>query len=224
MTGKGVTIDIGNTPVKHGVQKEHDNKYYYDDEHRERAEMTLVEHPSEAPGYKKLEHKPKGNNAKILRIDNVGGTRTEFNNDLDDCKIVIVYYWSGDGDYTDPLVVQLSGEQDKYYTDTGSKWTNADIKSDDLLKTLDEQNCLRMAHIIDISQNPSSSTTTYYCPACHKQEAISISSLDKDNYKRVSHSPDESKSFGEKYRLLDISYFRDIFSKIHHLRLFNYDE
>ncbi|EKX73346.1 hypothetical protein BEWA_054020 [Theileria equi strain WA] len=184
---KKVTIDIDKT-LKSGTLNDGGKRYYNDEEHNERVDVILTESLQNLPEYVTLTHKPtNGDTIGNIKYSNYkarssgSGTHTTL----------IVYYWSGDTEYKNPLVVKLSGEKEKYYTtDTStsgkernpricSLFTNfsqcgSDTKINDiaLKDTLDKQNCKRNeAHILNLSQNGS---TTYPCPSgCQKQISVS---------------------------------------------------
>lgn len=137
---------------------------------------------------------PNGETPTIATLDlsKISGIKYNGDSDIgfeifpDYCKSVTVYYWSGDGDYGNPLVVQLSGKDEKYYTDTGNWQEEEGINSDTLLATLDKFSCSLDTHIVDISQK---SGQPYNCSACHQLKITLSSSLVNNKYTRVTHSP-----------------------------------
>ncbi|EKX72482.1 hypothetical protein BEWA_049490 [Theileria equi strain WA] len=182
---KGVTIDIGKLPGKNLTPYETEkNKYYYnDDEHRERVDVILTESLQNLPEYVTLTYKPNNPETKIANIEYNGQPKSEFDNDLKDCKSVMVYYWSGDGNYNDPLVLQL-GDDNKYYTNLISL-VSVDRDSGSLLKLLDKWSCTwNSVHPVDIMQKKSS----YNCSSCNQPKINLTSSLVNNKYTKVIHS------------------------------------
>ncbi|EKX72308.1 hypothetical protein BEWA_047730 [Theileria equi strain WA] len=193
MNAREVVIDFGKYPASNEVKPGHRNTYYYDDnEHGgERVYITFDMHPSECPGYKKLTYKPQRFGTKIVGISYGAGPLGEFQNSLEFCETVAVYYWSGDMTYRTPLIVQLtSGYSSVYFVASEggeADWTilfSSQI-SVNLLIWLDSENCRwNGAHIIDISKIYEES---YNCYSCHRQ-VLGVTTLSgQKGYRKVVH-------------------------------------
>ncbi|EKX72536.1 hypothetical protein BEWA_050040 [Theileria equi strain WA] len=142
---------------------------------------------------------PNGETPTIATLDlsKISGIKYNGDSDIgfeifpDYCKSVTVYYWSGGGDYGNPLVVQLSGKDEKYYTDSGNWQEEEGINSDTLLATLDKFSCSLDTHIVNICEK---SGLSYDCPACNQPKINLTSSLVNNKYIRVTHNPKQRVS------------------------------
>ncbi|AFZ79970.1 hypothetical protein BEWA_028190 [Theileria equi strain WA] len=121
-------------------------KYYYEDEHGEWVEITLVERVPDLPEYKALKYEP-GTLATDISSIEYNLKLVNVRESLDEYTSVTVYYWSGDKIYNNPLLLELNKiNEEKYYSYDGSDWKDESIVSASLLDTL---NKLKKVHFPD---------------------------------------------------------------------------
>ncbi|EKX72442.1 hypothetical protein BEWA_049090 [Theileria equi strain WA] len=186
--GGTVTIDMGYYPGGNNIEVDSKGRYYYKSDNKE-VILKKEDYPIKYGPYKKLTHTLQG--VGIKSIAHNGVPQTVFPDNISGWESVTVYYWSGDTNHNQPLLLELkptTGSHSYYALNTDrNKWSTWKKDTDaagTLRERLNKQNCKKNgAHIMDLSRRGS-----YQCPGC-VCEWIAVSSLPVPlyNYKRFKH-------------------------------------